>query len=40
MGYAEALIGPEGDRVELEVEGERVTLELGIPSTSQFPPKA
>lgn len=40
MGYAEALIGPEGDRVELEVAGERVTLELGIPSTSQFPPKA
>lgn len=39
MGYAEALIGPEGDRVELEVAGERVTLELGIPSKSQFPPK-
>lgn len=40
MGYAEALIGPEGDRVELEVESERVTLELGIPSNSQFPPRA
>ena len=39
MGYAEALIGPEGDRVELEVESERVTLELGIPSNSQFPPR-
>ena len=39
LGYAEALIGPEGDRVELEVESERVTLELGIPSTSQFPPR-
>lgn len=39
MGYAEALIGPEGDRVELEVANERVTLELGIPSNSQFPPR-
>ena len=39
MGYAEALIGPEGDRVELEVDSERVTLELGIPSNSQFPPR-
>ena len=38
MGYAEALVGPEGDRVELEVANERVTLELGIPSSSQFPP--